>query len=112
MDVSSTAMAGLDGLRWKEQMLSGEASKKEQVEHLAREFEGVLLRQFLDKALAPMDPDSGLFGAKGSPMHDQLIKDALVTGITQNGSLGFSNVLQAQLFPDNSNLEKGTDSHE
>lgn len=112
MEVTSSAMNGLTGLDWKEQMLTGGATKSEQVDQLASEFEGVLIRQFLDKALAPMDPESGLFGAKGTAMQEQLIKDALATSITKAGSLGFNSVLQAQLFPETLTNEKGLDSHE
>lgn len=105
-------MAGLNGMQWKEQMLTKGASKQEQVEQLASEFEGILIRQYLDKALEPMDPETGFFGAKGSPMYEHLIKDSLANSITKSGSLGFSSVLQTQLFPENLNLEKGAESHE
>lgn len=101
-------MSGLHGQSWKEQMLSGKASKQEQVEHLAREFEGIMLRQFLDEAMTPLDPEAGFFGAKGSPMYDQLIKDALTSSFTKSGALGFSSVLQAQLFPDTAKTEQDT----
>lgn len=112
MDITTTVSSGVDGLSWKEQMLHGGASKKEQAEHLAREFEGILMRQYLDRALAPMDPEAGFFGAKGSPMYDQLIKDALTSSFTKGGSLGFSSVLQAQLFPESQLTEKGPISDE
>lgn len=112
MEVTSSAMSGMTGLQWKEQMLAGGASKAEQVEQIAGEFEGILLRRFLDSALKPMDPEAGLFGAKGSAMQEQIIKDTLATSITQSGSLGFSSVLQAQLFPETPSTEKGLDSHE
>ena len=105
-------MSGLTGQNWKEQMLSGGASKQEQVAQLASEFEGILIRQYLDEALAPMNPEDGFFGAKGSPMYDQLIKDSLTSSITKSGSLGFSSVLQAQLFPDLENTDKGSISNE
>lgn len=112
MEVTSSAMVGMDGLQWKEQMLSKDSTKQEQVGQLAQEFEGIFIRQFLDKALTPMDPESGLFGAKGSPMIEHLIKDSLASSITAAGSLGFKSVLQAQLFPETLNTEEGTASHE
>jgi len=112
-EVSSTAVSGLLGQRWSEQMLSGELSKREQVDQLAGQFEGVLLRQFLDLALKPMDPESGYFGSKTSPMHEHIIKDTLVSSITKGGSLGFSSVLQSQLFPDGvSPVDSEGGSHE
>ncbi|EDY84766.1 hypothetical protein VDG1235_4399 [Verrucomicrobiia bacterium DG1235] len=105
-------MSGLTGQSWKEQMLAGDASRKEQVDQLAGEFEGVLLRQFLDEALKPMDPENGYFGSEISPMYEHLIKDSLASSITEAGSLGFSSVLQVQLFPDNLNEGEGASSHE
>lgn len=107
MDVTSTAMSGLTGQQWKEQMLTGDASRQEQVNQLASEFEGVLLRQFLDEALKPMDPENSYFGSETSPMYEHLIKDSLASSITKSGSLGFSSVLQAQLYPENLNTEEG-----
>jgi len=112
MDVTSTAAAGLTGQSWKEQMLTGDASRAEQMQQLGAEFEGVLLRQFLDEALKPMDPENGYFGSGSSPMYEHLIKDSLANSITKSGSLGFSSVLQAQLFPQEINEGKGDASHE
>ncbi len=112
MDVTSSAMAGLDGSQWKQQMLAGNVGHKEQADQLAQEFEGILIRQFLDKALAPMSDDSGFFGTKSSPMYQQIIKDSLASSITKAGSLGFSSVLQAQLFSEEPAIENGVDSHE
>lgn len=107
MDTTSVSgMSGLTGTQWKEQMLTSGASKAEQIDGLAREFEGVLIRQFLDQALKPMDGEGGLFGGKSSPMYDQMIKDALATSITKNSSLGFSSVLQVQLYPQGESLAK------
>lgn len=107
------AMGGLDGARWKEQMLVSGADRQQQVDELASEFEGILIRQFLDKALAPIDPENGLFGGgKSSPMYEQLIKDTLASAITQGGSLGFSSVLQAQLFPHDKPLAPNETPHE
>lgn len=93
-------------------MLTGGASKEEQVGQLAGEFEGILLRQFLDEALKPMDPENGYFGSGSTPMYEHLIKDSLASSITKAGSLGFSSVLQVQLFPENLTEGKGASSHE
>lgn len=105
-------MSGLTGSSWKEQMLTKNTSRSEQMDQLGSEFEGILLRQFLDEALKPMDPENGYFGSGSTPMYEQLIKDSLASSITQAGSLGFSSVLQAQLFPQELTNGKGADSHE
>ena len=112
INVTSTAAAGLTGGTWKEQMLIKDTSRAEQMDQLGSEFEGILLRQFLDEALKPMDPENGYFGNGSTPMYEHLIKDSLANSITKSGSLGFSSVLQAQLFPEELNEGKGTDSHE
>ncbi len=105
-------MSGLTGSSWKEQMLTKGTSQDEQMQQLGAEFEGILLRQFLDNALKPMDPENGYFGSGSTPMYEHLIKDSLASSITKSGSLGFSSVLQAQLFPQELNNGKGADSHE
>lgn len=92
-------------------MLQG-ATPQQQAEQLGREFEGVLIRQFLSEALKPMDPEAGFFGAKGSPMHEHLIKDTLASSIAESSPLGLTSVFQAQLMPQNSTIKKGADSHE
>ena len=112
MEISRMAMGGLDGQNWKEQMLTSGADQRQQVEQLAAEFEGVLLRQFLDSALKPMDGESGMFGGKSSPMYEQMVKDTLASAITKDGSLGFSSVLQAQLFPHDKPLAPNKTSNE
>lgn len=108
MDIAVTGIAGNDGAQWKSDMLSGKLGEKQQVDELAKEFENILVRQFLDKALTPMDKDSGMFGMKGSPMYEHLVKDTLANSITGQKSLGFSSVLQAQLFSETDNLETDT----
>jgi Rod binding domain-containing protein len=112
MDVNNTATTGLAAGSWKEQMLTGGASRTEQMEQLGGEFEGILLRQYLDEALKPMDPENGYFGTGSTPMYEHLIKDSLASSITKSGSLGFSSVLQAQLFPQELTEGKGANSHE
>lgn len=99
MDVSDTVIGHAGGQQWKEQMLHGKLETKEQIDEVAKQFEGILIRQFLDKALTPMDKENGgLFGMKSSPMYEHLVKDTLADSITKHSSLGFSSVLQAQLY--------------
>ena len=91
-------------------MLSKDMGKKEQIDELAKKFEGVLIRQFLDEALKPMDGEGGIFGTGNTPMYDQMIKDTLTESITKGGSLGFSSVLQAQLYNETLDVSEGTKS--
>ncbi len=110
MENIPTVITGSNPLQWKEQLLQGGVEKQQQLESVAKEFEGVLIRQFLDQALKPMDGEGGLFGTESSPMQDQMIKDALANSITKGSSMGLSSVLQAQLMTkgDNSRLENNS----
>jgi len=96
MDAPITPLNGSAGAEWKSKLLAGEASREQQVTEVAKEFEGILVRQFLDEAFKPMSKDGGFFGTKSSPMQEQMIKDTLARSITEAGSLGFTSVLQAQ----------------
>lgn len=103
MENFNVAVSGSNTAQWKERVLHGGASQREQIDQVAKEFEGILVRQFLDQAFKPIDGQGGFFGMESSPMQEQMIKDALATSITQGTSLGFSSVLQAQLM---SGIEK------
>ena len=96
METPITSLSG-GGAEWKSSLLTGKASQKEQIAEVAKEFEGILIRRFLDQALKPMTEEGGFFGGKSNPMQEQLIKDTLARSITKNGSLGFTSVLQAQV---------------
>ncbi len=78
-------------------MQTGKGNQKEQIDQAAKQFEGILIRQFLDEALKSMDGSSGMMGSS-VPMYDHLIKDTLANSITQGTSLGLSSVLQTQLY--------------
>lgn len=97
----SPALSSIDPQQWKEQMLAGGANRQQQIDELAKQFESILVRQFLDQALKPMDEENSLLGSNSIPMYDQIIKDTLSQSITQHSSLGFSNVLQATLYQRN-----------
>ncbi len=112
MENIPTAITGSNPLQWKEKLLSGDVEKKQQIDQVAKEFEGVLIRQFLDQALKPMDGEGGLFGTESSPMQEQMIKDALANSITKGSSLGLSSVLQAQLQTHGVNNKSDKNSNE
>ena len=109
METPITSLNGSAGAEWKSHLLTGKASREQQITEVAKEFEGVLIRQFLDEAFKPMSEDGGFFGGKSSPMQEQMIKDTLARSITQGGSLGFTSVLQAQF---QSNPEDGVEPKE
>ncbi len=96
MDPISSAPTALDSMQWKLSMQNAELSKNQQIDEAAKQFEGILMRQFLDEALKTADGEGGLLGSS-VPMYDHIIKDTLANSITQGTSLGLSSVLQAQL---------------
>lgn len=112
MDIPNTSASAMDTAAWQEQMLSGKLDKKQQIDELAKQFESVLVRQFLDVAMKPMDEENGLFGSGKVPMYDQMIKDTLAQSIVKSSSLGFSNVLQAQLYNEAVDGKQETNTNE
>lgn len=110
MDLPTTAtIPTLEGQQWREKLMNGGRPTGEQIDEVAKQFESILIRQFLDEALKPMSEEAGLFGGKSHPMRDQMIKDALAQSIVQNQSLGFSSVLQAQLHPEPYDISKSNE---
>lgn len=96
MDPITTAPTALDSMQWKKSMRDGQMGEQQQIDEAAKQFEGILMRQFLDEALKTADGEGGLLGSS-IPMYDHIIKDTLATSITKGTSLGLSSVLQAQL---------------
>ena len=96
MDPITTAPTALDSMQWKVSMQTGQLGETQQIDEAAKQFESILLRQFLDEALKTADGKGGLLGSS-VPMYDHIIKDTLASSITKGTSLGLSSVLQAQL---------------
>lgn len=96
MDPITTAPTALDSMQWKLSMREGQIGQKQQIDEAAKQFESILLRQFLDEALKTSDGEGGFLGSS-VPMYDHIIKDTLASSITQGTSFGLSSVLQAQL---------------
>lgn len=59
---------------------------------VSRQFEGILLRQFLSDSMKPL-----LEGGPAGQVYGYLLTDSLAASISEAGGLGFSTVLQAQL---------------
>ncbi len=96
MNPITTAPAALDSGHWQNALQSRTVDEKTKIDQAAKQFEGILMRQFLDEALKSADGKNGLFGSS-VPMYDHIIKDTLVNSITQGSEFGLSSVLQAQL---------------
>ena len=59
---------------------------------VARQFEAILVRQFLTESMRPL-----LEGQKTGQVYGYLLTDALADSITKGGGLGIRSVLEAQL---------------
>lgn len=91
-----TGPSALDSGKWSQGLQGGKVDERAQIDQAAKQFEAILLRQFLDEALKTTDGSGGMLGSS-VPMYDHIIKDTLANSITQGTSLGLSSVLQAQL---------------
>lgn len=96
MDPIVTGVSAFESEKWNQDLQGGPQSETAKIDQAAKQFEGILMRQFLDEALKNTDGEGGLLGSS-VPMYDHLIKDTLANSITQGTSLGLSSVLQAQL---------------
>lgn len=72
-------------------------SKSEKLKTSCQLFEGTLLRQILNDSLKPMV--KGFLDESGASndIYRSLIIDSLATKMSESGTLGISNLLQAQL---------------
>lgn len=66
--------------------------RTEGVEKASRQFESILVRQFLSDSMKPL-----LEGGPAGQVYGYLLTDSLANSISDAGGLGFSSVLQAQL---------------
>lgn len=69
------------------------------VQSAAAQFEAMLVRQFLNEALAPLS--QGLDGSTSlsRDLYKDLLSDTLAQTVARQGGLGFSSLLQQQLAP-------------
>ncbi|MGK0237905.1 MAG: Rod binding domain-containing protein [Candidatus Pelagisphaera sp.] len=96
MDPMTTGISAFETGKWSQSLQSSKLNETAKIDQAAKQFEGILMRQFLDEALKTMDGEGGLLGSS-VPMYDHLIKDTLANSITQGASFGLSSILQAQL---------------
>jgi Rod binding domain-containing protein len=96
MDASILQFNAADPSAWRERMVEGSAPEAERLAAASREFEAVLLRQYLSEAFKPITEGGDLFGSS-NPMYGYLITDSLANGLSAGSVFGFSNILQAQM---------------
>lgn len=72
-------------------------SEQQKLAETARQFEGILVRDFLKDALEPLIEGTLDEGGSAHGIYRQFMTDALSDSITRGISFGFSNVLQQQM---------------
>lgn len=95
MDISALHFNAADPAAWRERIVQGTAAEGTRFTAAAREFEAVLLRQYLAEALKPTTGEGTLFGANNQ-IYGYLITDALATSLAAEGTFGFTNLMQAR----------------
>lgn len=95
MDTAATAIAsGAPGIAELQRIQHDpDVSQAEKIEHASRQFEAILLRQFLGDALKPF----GSQQSGASAQYQSIIVDSLAGELSRGGQFGFASSLQAQL---------------
>lgn len=96
MDATALQFNAADPAAWRDRLVHGSAPEGERLAAVSKEFEAVLLRQYLSEAMKPLSKDGNTFGGSNS-VYGYMITDALASGLSSSGVFGFSNLMQAQL---------------
>lgn len=96
MDAAAFQFNAADPAGWRDRLVHGSAPERERLAAVSKEFEAVLLRQYLSEAMKPLTKGGDAFGGDNS-IYGYMITDALANGMSRSGVFGFSNIMQAQL---------------
>jgi Rod binding domain-containing protein len=69
----------------------GKSGAPEKGAEAARQFEGILLRQFLSESMKPL-----LQGGPGGQVYGYLLTESLSSSLVKGGGLGLTSIIQAQ----------------
>ena len=69
----------------------GKTVTAEKSAEAARQFEGILLRQFLSESMKPL-----LQGGPGGQIYGYLLTESLSSSLVKGGGLGLTSIIQAQ----------------
>jgi Rod binding domain-containing protein len=72
-------------------MATGKTVTAEKSAEAARQFEGILLRQFLSESMKPL-----LQGGPGGQVYGYLLTESLSSSLVKGGGLGLTSIIQAQ----------------
>lgn len=96
MDATALQFNQADPAAWRDRLVNGSAPESERLGAVSREFESILLRQYLGEALKPLTKGGESLGS-GNAIYGYMITDALANSLSASGTFGFSNLMQAQL---------------
>jgi hypothetical protein len=96
MDAVTLQFNPADPHAWSDRLVHGTAPETERLAAATREFEAILLRQYLSEALRPLTQGGPGMGG-GNAVYGYLATDALASGLSSSGVFGFSSLLQAQV---------------
>ena len=96
MDAAALQFNSADPAVWRDRIVNGSAPEGERLAAVSKEFEAVLLRQYLSEAMKPLSQGGQTLGG-GNAVYGYMITDALANGLSSSGVFGFSNLMQAQL---------------
>lgn len=72
-------------------LATGKSATSEKGAEAARQFEGILLRQFLSESMKPL-----LQGGPGGQVYGYLLTESLASSLVKGGGLGLTSIIQAQ----------------
>lgn len=105
-----TKFVGMDSSMLMEMVHSQKATEKQKNAAVSKQFESVLVKQYLNEALKPMF--KGVFNedGEGNRLYRHFFTDAISESIAQGGGFGLSSILQQQLNAQNlSDKQEGQD---
>jgi Rod binding domain-containing protein len=94
MDISSYQAVGVQGLAAAG---ANDVATTKDLGEASRQFEAVLIRQFLGDSLKPLLHDTPESKAPGAQIYQYMMTDAIAESMSKEGVFGLSSMLQMQL---------------
>ena len=88
---------GLDTSQYQELTFNKQMSEKEKIAEASKQFEGVLLRQYLKDALKPLVETELTKNTASDDIYRSYLIDIMAGSMADSGAFGVSNSLQASI---------------
>ncbi|MGB0372980.1 MAG: hypothetical protein ACPGN3_16745 [Opitutales bacterium] len=86
---------GLNAAEYQKLTFNASMSEEQKVAEAAKQFEGVMLRQYLKDALKPMVETELTKNSASSDIYRSYLIDIMAGSMAESGALGVSSTLQA-----------------